>query len=124
MNKYKEALVELLENMDYKDYSTQTLNKCCEAINKLQELVDKHEQLEQENFDLRNKLNTEEECCAMLEKKVKKQVEIIKSLCKALEGNEIDLSYLIFSYLTPEEWLYCKKLLDYVLAKEAFEEDE
>lgn len=41
MDKYQEALVELLENMDYKDYSTQTLNKCCEAINKLQELIDK-----------------------------------------------------------------------------------
>ena len=71
------------------------------------------EQLEQENFDLRNKLNTEEECCSMLQKKVKKQINIIKSLCKALEDNEIDLSYLIFSYLTPEEWQYCKELLDY-----------
>lgn len=39
--------------------------------------------------------------------------EIIKSLCKALEDNGIDLSYLLFSYLTPEEYCYAKELLDY-----------
>lgn len=106
---YQEALTKI-KNMGDKDlYNEFHL----EWAKKLQELVDKHEELEQENFDLRNKLNTEEECCSMLQKKVKKQINIIKSLCKALEDNEIDLSYLIFSYLTPEEWQYCKELLDY-----------
>lgn len=113
MNKYQESLDKLGRMGDKDLYNEFHL----EWVNTLQELVDKHENLEQENFDLRNKLNTEEECCVMLEKKVKKQVEIIKSLCKALEDNEIDLSYLIFSYLTPEEWLYCKELLDYERAK-------
>lgn len=41
MNKYQEVLDELLENVDYKDYSTQTINKVTEAIVILQELVDK-----------------------------------------------------------------------------------
>ena len=50
MNKNQGALVELLENMDYKDYSTQTLNKCCEAINKLQELVDKYNAIQEVYF--------------------------------------------------------------------------
>ena len=84
-----------------------------DSMDLLQELVDKHEKLEQENFDLRQKLNTEEECCVMLEKKVNERADLIKSLCKALEDNNIDLSYLMFSYLTPQEWQYCKELLDY-----------
>lgn len=41
MNKYQEALDGLLENIDYKDYSIQTINKVAEAIVILQELVDK-----------------------------------------------------------------------------------
>lgn len=39
------------------------------------------------------------------------QSEVIKSLCKALEDNGIDLSFLLFSYLTPEEYEYTKELL-------------
>lgn len=41
MNKYQEALDKLLENVDYKDYSNQTINECDEATSTLQELVDK-----------------------------------------------------------------------------------
>lgn len=41
MNKYQKAIDELLENVDYKDYSTQTINKVTEAIVILQELVNK-----------------------------------------------------------------------------------
>ena len=41
------------------------------------------------------------------------QFRFIISLCKALEDNGIDLSYLLFSYLTPEEYAYAKELLDY-----------
>jgi chromosome segregation ATPase len=80
---------------------------------KIEDLENKIINLEQENFELRQKLNTEEECCVMLEKKVKKQAEIIKSLAKALEDNEIDLSYLIFSYLTPDEYVYIREILPY-----------
>lgn len=113
MNKYQEILNQLLDNIDYKDYSNQTQDKVKEALNELYDLVKKYPTLEQENFDLRQKLNAEEECCAMLKKKVKTQAEIIKSLAKALEDNEIDLSYLIFSYLTPEEYVYIREILPY-----------
>ena len=110
MNKHQEALNKAYELISDLDFGSQM--KCADQLKLLQEVIDEHKKLEQENFDLRNKLNTEEECCAMLEKKVKKQVEIIKSLCKALEENKIDLSYLAFSYLTPDEWLYCEELLE------------
>lgn len=80
---------------------------------KIEDLENKIINLEQENFDLRQKLNAEEEYCVMLKKKVRKQADIIKSLAKALEDNEIDLSYLIFSYLTPDEWLYIREILPY-----------
>lgn len=52
----------------------------------------------------------------MLKKKVKTQAEIIKSLAKALEDNEIDLSYLIFSYLTPDEYVYIREILPYSIS--------
>lgn len=118
MNKKQEALDFLVEYSlgcavtNHKDDTIKVINKYKQT---LQELVDKQENFEQENFELGQKLNTEEECCVMLKKKVKKQVEIIISLCKALQenGSEVsDLSYLIFSYLTPEEWEYCKELLN------------
>ena len=52
-----------------------------ELYNKYQELVHSSStEQEQENFDLRQKLNAEEECCAMLEKKVKKLKNLIKIL--------------------------------------------
>lgn len=67
----------------YKDYPSQFL----------QELVDKHEKLEQENFDLRQKLNNEEYCCAMLEKKVKKLKSIIQILNRIYGFKLQDIKY-------------------------------
>ena len=132
MNKYQEALNNIrfyCGNANCDEY----LNpKVFEELNIIQELVDKEKSkknkieqqndyveystLDEENFDLKQKLNTEEECCAMLKKKVKTQAEIIKSLAKALEDNEIDLSYLIFSYLTPEEYVYIREILPYSIS--------
>lgn len=45
--------------------------KFCEAHEKVKQDLDRLEQLEKENQELREKLNTEEECCVMIEKKVK-----------------------------------------------------
>lgn len=85
MNKNQEALEFLVKgsNCNCEECEKCSLNKFChkyEAMQTLQELVDKHEKLEQENFDLRQQLNTEEECCVMLEKKVKKLKDIIQIL--------------------------------------------
>lgn len=52
----------------------------CEAHGKVKQDLDKLEQLEKENFELRQKLNTEEECCVMLEKTVKNLRKVINIL--------------------------------------------
>ena len=41
MNKYQEALNVLYENVDYNDYSNQTIDRTNKAFDTLQELVDK-----------------------------------------------------------------------------------
>lgn len=41
MNKYQEALNVLYENVDYNDYSNQTIDRTNKAFDTIQELVDK-----------------------------------------------------------------------------------
>ena len=95
-------------------------------LDELYDLIKKYPTLDKENFDLKQKINTLEKCCVVLEKleeKVRDQVDIIKSLAKALEDNGIDLSYLIFSYLTLDEWSYIKEILESYKIAQYFRSD-
>ena len=80
MSKYQEALNNIRFYCGHANSDEYLNPKVFEELTIIQELVDEHEQLEQENFDLRNKLNTEEECCAMLKSRVKKLNNLIKIL--------------------------------------------
>ena len=56
-------------------------NSYCDMLEKVvQQDLNRLEQLEKENFELRQKLNTEEECCVMLEKTVKNLRKVINIL--------------------------------------------
>lgn len=51
-----------------------------ETIKQIKQDLDRLEELEKENFELRQKLNTEEECYVMLEKTVKNLRKVINIL--------------------------------------------
>lgn len=80
MNKYQEALNNIRFYCGHANRDEYLNPKVFEELNIIQKLIDKHDQLELENFDLRQKLNAEGECCVMLQKKVKKLKSIIQIL--------------------------------------------
>lgn len=135
MNKNQEALNNIHFYCGHANCDKYLNPKVFEELNIIQELVDKHEELEQENFDLRNKLNTEEECCAMLEKKVKKLKDIIAlfvkkfdlSLNKKLKELHFDHTNYEWREINDgysEEHYYQLTDKEYDLVEEVFQEDE
>lgn len=70
----KEAFNELKRETSVRGNLSTFQKRCFDII---QQDLDRLEQLEKENFELRQKLNTEEECCVMLEKTVKNLKKVI-----------------------------------------------
>lgn len=116
----KEALNRLMILARPCDYEVREhRNSYCDRLeNVIEQDLDRLEELENENFELRQKLNTEEECVVMLQKAIDKYKKVIKILKQHIEV------YIYFGQSTINVTDYDLIQEEYELLKEVLEDEK